>query len=59
MLDNSTENVTSVPEEIWKDVKNYEGRYQISDKGRLKRPAHIIIRKDGKPYPYEEKDFPD
>lgn len=24
-------------EEIWKGIKNYEGLYEVSDKGRVKR----------------------
>lgn len=27
--------------EIWKDIKNYEGLYQISNFGRVKRLAYI------------------
>lgn len=25
-----------LPNEIWRDIPNYEGLYQISDKGRVK-----------------------
>lgn len=35
-----------LPGEIWKDIENYEGHYQISNKGRLKsfkkNPAKIL-----------------
>lgn len=29
-----------IEEEIWKDVKDYEGRYQVSNQGRVKRLYH-------------------
>lgn len=28
--------------EIWKDVPEYEGLYQVSNKGRIKRNNHLI-----------------
>jgi hypothetical protein len=31
-------------EEIWKDIVNYEGLYQISDKGNVKRLSRIVNR---------------
>lgn len=35
-------------EEIWKDIDGFEGYYQISDKGRIKRLKRIIkVRGDG------------
>lgn len=33
-------------EEIWKDVPNYEGRYQISNQGRLKSLGNNKQRKE-------------
>lgn len=30
--------------EIWKDIPGYEGRYQVSNKGRVKRLTEIIMR---------------
>lgn len=33
--------------EIWKDIKGYEGLYQVSNFGRVKSMDRIIIRKDG------------
>lgn len=35
-------------EEIWKDVKNYEGIYQISNLGRVKSLERTVIKKDGR-----------
>jgi hypothetical protein len=34
--------------EQWKDIKNYEGLYQISNKGRVKRLAGKCLAKAGK-----------
>ena len=42
-------------EEIWKDVKGYEGLYQVSNLGRVKSLERAIIRKDGKKLPVEER----
>lgn len=33
--------------EVWNDVKNFEGYYQISDQGRLKSVARTIVRSNG------------
>lgn len=30
-------------EEIWKDIKGYEGRYQVSNLGRVRRLEHDIV----------------
>ena len=38
-------------EEIWKDIKGYEGRYQVSNKGLVKSLTHVTIREDGKKLP--------
>lgn len=32
-------------EEIWKDIPNYEGFYQISNLGRVKSLARVVVRK--------------
>ena len=32
-------------EEIWKDIKGYEGLYQVSNLGRVKSLSHIVQRK--------------
>ena len=37
-------------EEIWRDIKNYEGLYQVSNKGRVKSLERIIIRKNGRKF---------
>ena len=34
-------------EEIWKDIKGYEGLYQVSSEGRVKRLERDIICKNG------------
>jgi hypothetical protein len=41
-------------EEIWKDIKGYEGYYQVSNLGRVKSVARVIQRKS-KPYTVKEK----
>jgi len=33
--------------EVWKDIKGYEGRYQVSNLGRVKSLERIIIKKNG------------
>jgi len=35
--------------EVWRDIKGYEGIYQVSDLGRVKSLEREIIRSDGKP----------
>ena len=42
-------------EEIWKDIKGYEGLYQVSDKGRVKSLEHVTIRKNGSKLPVKER----
>lgn len=34
-------------DEIWKDIKGYEGLYQVSNLGRVRSLDKIIIRTDG------------
>lgn len=41
--------------EIWKDIKGYEGIYQVSNLGRAKKLARTIICKDGKTKYLNEK----
>jgi hypothetical protein len=44
--------------EVWKAVPGYEGRYEVSDQGRVKVLAHAVLRKDTdkrKPYTLPEK----
>lgn len=35
--------------EIWKDVVGYEGRYQVSNIGRVKSLARVVIRRNNVP----------
>ena len=41
--------------EIWKPIKGYEGFYEISNLGRIKRLKHTIIRSDGRKLTLPEK----
>lgn len=41
--------------ETWRDIRNYEGLYQISNFGRVKSIARKIIKKDGVCQSVEEK----
>lgn len=36
------ENLEDLDGEVWKDVPEYEGLYQVSNKGRIKRDNHLI-----------------
>lgn len=36
-------------EEIWKDIKGFEGLYKISNFGRIKNVPHWVTRKYYKP----------
>ena len=42
-------------EEIWKDIKGYEGLYQVSSEGRVKSLERDIIRKNGVNYHVKEQ----
>lgn len=42
-------------EEIWKGIKNYEGLYEVSNKGRVKRLERVTTDKNGKEYHLKEK----
>lgn len=42
-------------EEIWKDVKNYEGYYQVSNFGNVRSVDRIVISSNGKSYPLKGK----
>lgn len=37
-----------IKEEIWKDIEGFEGYYQVSNLGRVKRVARITVRGNGK-----------
>ena len=39
--------MSSTESEVWKPVVGYEGLYEISDKGRVKRVEQMITRSDG------------
>ena len=41
--------------EIWKGIKNYEGLYEVSNKGRVKRLERVTTDKNGKDYHLKEK----
>jgi hypothetical protein len=52
----STEKQVSQNEvEIWKDIKGYEGYYQVSNHGRVKSVTRTIIASDNKPYCFKGK----
>ena len=42
-------------EEIWKDIKGYEGRYLVSNRGRVKSLERIVIRKNGRKFSIKER----
>jgi len=41
--------------EVWKDIKGYEGLYQVSNIGRVKSLKRIVIRKDGSKLSVKER----
>lgn len=41
--------------EVWKDVKDYEGIFQVSNLGRVKSMSRLITYKDGRSYTSKEK----
>lgn len=41
--------------EIWKDIKGYEGIYQVSNYGKVKSLERIIMRSNGHPKPVRER----
>ena len=42
-------------EEIWKDIKGYEGLYQVSNLGRVKSLKRVVVRNNNRPLLVEEK----
>jgi len=42
-------------EEIWKDIKGYEGLYQVSNMGRVKSLERTVIRKNGRKFTVRER----
>ena len=45
----------STETEVWKDVKGYEGIYQVSNLGRVKSLSRLITYSDGRSYQSKEK----
>lgn len=41
--------------EIWKDIPNFEGIYQISNTGKVKSIEHIVVCSDGQLKPVKER----
>lgn len=41
--------------EKWKDIKGYEGYYQISNKGRVKSLNRIVYKKNGRKHTWKER----
>jgi len=41
--------------EIWKDIPNYEGYYQVSNLGRVKSLKRVVCRSDGSFHTLKEK----
>lgn len=42
-------------EEIWRDIKGYEGLYQVSNLGRVKSLERTVIDKIGRKRLYKER----
>lgn len=42
-------------EEVWRDIKGYEGYYQISNFGKVKSLKRIVKYKDGRTFKYKTK----
>lgn len=40
--------------EFWKDIENFEGKYQVSNKGRIKSLSRYVLRSNGKILPVKE-----
>lgn len=41
--------------EIWRDIKGYEGCYQVSNMGRVKSLSRVIVRSDGQSITVKER----
>lgn len=41
--------------EVWKDIKGYEGRYQVSNMGRVKSLERTVIKKNGRKQHIKER----
>lgn len=44
-------------QEIWKEIKGYEGYYEVSNLGRFRSMDRIIIFKDGRKVFYKGKKY--
>lgn len=44
----ASQNIAKMQKEIWKDVKGYEGLYQISNLGKIKRLSRLSYQRFGK-----------
>ena len=42
-------------QKIWKDIKGYEGFYQVSNFGRIRSVDRIVITQDGRNVFYKSK----
>lgn len=42
-------------QEVWKDIRGYEGLYQVSNMGRVKSLSHTILRSNGFPQSFGER----
>ena len=52
----SKEQLQNLPEkEVWRDIKGYEGRYQVSNMGRVKSLDRMSIDKIGRKHPQKER----
>jgi hypothetical protein len=43
--------------EIWKDIKGYDGLYQVSNEGRVKALSRVVKSRWGTPKPLKEKEI--
>lgn len=46
--------IIDINNEEWRDIKGYEGLYQVSNLGRVKKLKGVIVRKNGYPLPSKE-----
>ena len=44
LINMGNKKIKNLPHEIWKDIKGYEGRYKISNRGRVKSLSHLVTR---------------
>jgi len=41
--------------EIWKQIPSYEGYYEVSNNGEVRRMEMIVVQKNGKKYVWKSK----